>query len=139
MPRGSGRRVLRMKAKAGRKRGSRGTGASRKAKEAATNEPDLGTMPPAALAASGSGSGSARAPTPPPQAAPPEADAAHQKAAAAQLKKQKKREMKKKKNLKKSNSSSTSALQLAPATTADCALAACAPTSINEETFIVTN
>ena len=47
--------------------------------------------------------------------------------------------MKKKKHLKLSNSSSTSALQLAPATTADCALAACAPTSINEETFIVTN
>ena len=99
-----------MKAKAGRKRGSRGAGASRKAREAATNEPDLGTMPPAALAASGSGSGSARAPTPPPQAAPPEADAAHQKAAAAQLKKQKKRERKKKKHLKLSNSSSTSKL-----------------------------
>ena len=41
--------------------------------------------------------------------------------------------MKKKKHLKLSNSSSTSALQLAPATTADCAVVACAPTSINEE------
>ena len=56
MSKGSGKRASNAKAKAGRKRGSRGSGASQEATEEVTIVAEVGTMPLAALAASGSGS-----------------------------------------------------------------------------------